>query len=134
MTAGHAGRLERRSRADMAMDNASMNRGGGSVAVVISGVLSHAVVPLWVLTGAIFKLVEHTPANLPSGIVKAAKAAQLDLHILLATLISLEFAAVAVMVFVPRLSRLAAIFMLSVFCLVLLNEMLVLGNYDSCGC
>jgi hypothetical protein len=96
-------------------------------------VVTRIIVPLWVLTGAAFKLYERTPANLPSGIVKAAKTSGVDLHVLLAALISLEILAAAVMLFVPRLSRIAAIFMLSAFCAVLINEMR-LGNFSSCGC
>jgi hypothetical protein len=96
-------------------------------------IITRIVVPLWVLTGALFKLYERSPSNLPSGIVKAARANDVDLHVLLAVLISLEFLAAAVMIFVPKLSRLAAIFMLSAFCAVLVNEMRI-GNFTSCGC
>src|SRR5687767_13912390 len=99
----------------------------------IGSILCRVVVPIWVLTGAIFKLYARTPGNLPSDIVNSAKEYGVDLHVLLAVLISLEILAAAVMIFVPRLSRYAAIVMLSVFCLVLLNELRI-GNFKSCGC
>jgi hypothetical protein len=105
----------------------------GSWRSTLGTVLTRVVVPLWVLMGAVFKLYERSPSNLPSGIVKAAKVNDVDLHILLAVLISLEFLAAAVMILVPRLSRFAAIFMLSTFCAVLVNEMR-LGNFTDCGC
>src|SRR5690606_9218291 len=69
----------------------------------------------------------------PKGIWQPAYQAGLDLDWLLATLISLEFMLVAVMVFIARLARPAAVFTLSVFCLVLLNELRI-GNFTSCGC
>lgn len=105
----------------------------GSTPLRIGQVLTRIVVPLWVLAGATFKLVERSPENLPSQIWKTAAGWHIDLFQLLAVLIALEIAIAAVMIFLPRLSRIAAIFMLGVFCLVLLNEMRV-GNVTSCGC
>jgi hypothetical protein len=96
-------------------------------------VLTRIIVPLWVLAGAIFKLIERTPANLPSQIWKNANAAGIDLFLLLGALIFIEFVAVILMVFSARVARTIAIFMLSVFCLVLLNEMRT-GNFTNCGC
>lgn len=96
-------------------------------------VLTRVVVPLWILTGATFKLVERDPRLLPSQIREHATAMGIDLFVLLATLIFIEFVAVIVMFTAARLARSAAIFMLGVFCLVLLNEMRV-GNFKSCGC
>ena len=110
-----------------------MSESNQSVLGKIGVILARAVVPAWVLTGAVFKLAERNPANLPQGIREIARGAAIDLHILLAVLISLEILAAAVMMFIPRLSRAAAAFMLSVFCLVLLNEMRI-GNFTSCGC
>ncbi|MHC5023493.1 MAG: hypothetical protein ACYTGG_06220 [Planctomycetota bacterium] len=95
-------------------------------------VLTRVIVPLWVLTGAIFKLVEKTPKLLPREIWVNANEVGINLYWLLATLIALEFLAVGVMLMVARLARLMAILMLGAFCLVLLNEMRV-GN-TTCGC
>lgn len=94
--------------------------------------LSRVVVPLWVLAGASFKLYERTPTNLPSVIVKTARDMQLDLDQLLRVLIGLEFFAAAVMLFIPRLARSMAIFMLSCFVLILLGEMY--RQATKCGC
>jgi hypothetical protein len=94
--------------------------------------LSRAVVPAWVLAGAVFKLVERTPNNLPSRIVGAARELQVDLGVLLRTLIGLEFLAAALMIFVARLARPVAILMLGCFCLILVGELL--AGSGSCGC
>ena len=86
------------------------------------------------LFGALFKLYENTPGLLPKEtILKVANDLGINLNQLLAVLIGLEFFAVAVMLFVTKLARPMAIFMLSVFCLILLGEM-ALGNLTSCGC
>ena len=97
-------------------------------------ILSRVLVPCWVLTGALFKLYETSPRLLPKEtILKVADNLGIDLYVLLAVLISLEFFAVAVMLCIAKLARPMAIFLLSVFCLILLGEM-ALGNLSSCGC
>ncbi len=96
--------------------------------------LTRFIVPGWVLTGALFKLTEATPKNLPPKTILAfAGRAGIDLYVMLATLVGIEFLAVAIMLMVARLARPVAIFMLSIFCLVLIAEM-VQGNVKSCGC
>ena len=97
-------------------------------------ILSRVLVPGWVLTGALFKLHEASPRLLPKEtILKGADTVGIDLYLLLAILIGLEFFAVAVMLCISRLARPMAIFILSVFCLILIGEM-ALGNLTSCGC
>ena len=97
-------------------------------------ILSRVLVPCWVLTGALFKLYETSPRLLPKEtILKVADNLGIDLYVLLAVLISLEFFAVAVMLCIAKLARPMAIFLLSVFCLILLGEM-ALGNLTNCGC
>ena len=97
-------------------------------------VLCRFVVPVWVLSGALFKLFEHTPRLLPElTVLKFGKWADLDLYLFLAALIAIEFVAVAVMLLVGRLARPVAIAILGVFCAVLIGEM-VQGNVESCGC
>ena len=100
---------------------------------LIGLLLTRAVVPLWILTGAAFKLAEHTPTLLPRNFLRFADTLQIDLNWLLASILTVEFAAIAVMLVVPRIARLAAVVMLSVFCLVLIGEMFA-GNFTSCGC
>ena len=97
-------------------------------------ILSRVLVPGWVLTGALFKLHEASPRLLPrETILNGADTLGIDLYLLLAVLIGLEFFAVAVMLCISRLARPMAIFILSVFCLILIGEM-ALGNLSSCGC
>ena len=106
----------------------------GSVRGKVGTVLCRIVVPAWVLSGAVFKLLETSPRLLPSKTILApADSLGIDLYWLLATLIAAEFLAVAVMVLVGRFARVMAIFVLSVFCLILIGEM-AQGNITSCGC
>ena len=100
---------------------------------VIGILLMRVIVPLWVLAGAIFKLAERVPGNLPQQMVNYFKQQHIDLGLALRTLIGLEFLAVIVMVLMPRLiSRLMAIFMTASFCAILINE-IAAGSKD-CGC
>jgi hypothetical protein len=99
---------------------------------LIGTLLARAIVPLWVLTGALFKLVERTPGNLPPTLRQFADQMNVGLGPFLRTAIALEFLAVGVMLFLPRLSRAMAIFMLTSFCAILINEVR-LGT-ESCGC
>lgn len=95
--------------------------------------LVRAVVPFWIAAGATAKLVSKSPKLLPEHLRDVLIDAGLDLHVALAIFITIEFAAVAVMVCIPRLARITAVFMLIVFCLVLLWEMFN-GNLVNCGC
>ena len=56
-----------------------------------------------------------------------------DLKMGLVIILAIECAAIAIMLFVPKLARLMAVLMLVSFVLVLLNEMIA-GNLTSCGC
>lgn len=104
----------------------------GAAAETVGVVLSRIVVPLWILMGAVFKLIERTPSNLPSSFVAGARDLGIDLGLLLRTLIALELIAVLAMLLVGRIARAVAIFMLSVFCVVLIVELY--RNAQSCGC
>lgn len=95
--------------------------------------LVRVVVPLWITIGATTKLVSRSPKLLPDHLRNALMDAGLDLHLALSAFITIEFAAVAIMVCIPRLARPIAMGMLSVFCLVLLWEMFN-GNMTNCGC
>jgi hypothetical protein len=103
-------------------------------AAKIGWVLCRVVVPLWVAAGAVFKLVETTPTTLPKEtILNLAHQMGIDLYFLLATLIAAEILVVVVMLMIARLARPVAILVLSLFCLILIGE-LVQGNLTSCGC
>jgi hypothetical protein len=103
-----------------------------STAGIIGTILCRVVVPLWILTGVTFKLISGTPSTLPTLFVKFAQETNIDLGLLLYTLVSLEIFAVGVMVFLPRFARAMAMFMLTSFCVILVGE--ILRNAESCGC
>lgn len=106
----------------------------GALGPKIGLVLARLVAPAWVLTGATFKMLEGTPKNLPpKTILATAGKLDLDLYVVLAAIIGIEFLAAAIMLLVPRVARTVAMFMMSVFCLVIIGEM-VQGNVTSCGC
>jgi hypothetical protein len=104
----------------------------GPKAEKIGFLLTRVIVPLWVMSGALMKLVEKSPKLLPKNIWTNALEQGVDLYILLFVLISLEFFAIAVMFFLPRFARFMAIWMLGAFCLILIGEILA-GN-TACGC
>jgi hypothetical protein len=95
--------------------------------------LIRIIVPLWVLTGAAFKLVSGDPRTLPQHtFVEPARDLGIGLGGLLYTLIGLELLAVGVMILLARLARPMALFMLTAFIVILLNEMRM--GADACGC
>lgn len=95
-------------------------------------ILARVIVPLWVLTGAVFKLAKKTPTLLPENIWRGADDLQINLYWLLAALIAIELILVGVMFFLPKLARLAALFITGVFCIVLIGELA--AGHTSCGC
>ncbi|MDP7070967.1 MAG: hypothetical protein QF561_06430 [Phycisphaerales bacterium] len=103
------------------------------VAGLLGLILVRCVVPIWIAAGAATKLVERSPKLLPEHLRGLVESTGADLHTALAFFITIEFAAIAVMVLLPRLARGTAVFMLLTFCLVLLYEMFN-GNVTSCGC
>lgn len=104
----------------------------GPKAEKIGFLLTRFIVPLWVLSGAMMKLIEKSPKLLPKNIWTTALERGMDLYVLLFVLIALEFFAIAVMFFLPRFARLMAIWMLACFCVILIGEILA-GN-TACGC
>jgi hypothetical protein len=110
-----------------------MNESSRAVPVRIAVILAQVVVPLWALTGALFKLYERNPGDLPGVIRALAKSWQIDnLDHLLRTLIGLELFAAGVMLLVPRFARAMAIFMLTMFCAILIAE--IQRQATKCGC
>ena len=94
------------------------------------------LVPVWIGLGAGFKLYEHTPKTLPSSIKEVATAIGIQdtgMYYLLAFFIAIEISAIVGILLLTKFSRYIAIFILSIFCFVLLAE-LVNGNFESCGC
>lgn len=104
----------------------------------ISTILCRIVVPAWVATGAIVKLMEATPKLLPEKtILEFGKMLDQNLNFdllnFLGLIIAIEFVCIIVMILLQKYARATAIFILSVFCIVLIGEM-VQGNITKCGC
>ncbi len=109
-----------------------MQRADEQKAGKLLGIMSRVVVPLWLLAGALSKLVEASPASLPVALIRWAGAVGIDLGFIHSFGIGVELAAVGIMVLLPGLAPLAAVAMLTVFLPVLVGD-LVLGA-SSCGC
>ncbi len=95
-------------------------------------VLTRGLVPVWILTGALFKLIENRPANLPVVVVKSLGALGVNLGFALHAAVAIELAAVGVIWLVPRLARPVALTILGVFVPVLIGD--VVTGAASCGC
>jgi len=100
----------------------------GTLAVI----LARAVIPLWLFIGAVLKLVDGSPSNLPAALVKWFGGLGVDLMFVLRFSIAAELVVVGVMVLLPPLARLVGIAMLSAFLPVLAGD--VLSGAASCGC
>jgi hypothetical protein len=116
---------------------------------VAGTVMCRVVVPTWVFAGASFKLFERDPQLLPPPVLDvvrqlgSAVGADLPTFLMFSmrAMIAVEFAAVAVMVLFPRLSRLVAGAILGLF-LVVLSAVLWQGYQkggwsgmmSDCGC
>jgi len=114
-------------------------------------ILLRVVVPLWVLAGAMVKLVTFNPALLPEPILDLVRQSGGFLGIenlnwwlgtWLRFFVAAEIVAAIVMVAVPRLARFTASFLLMVFLAVLMATMVMSARRDglsaiwsgSCGC
>ncbi len=95
-------------------------------------VVTRVLVPLWLLAGALTKLVDLSPTSLPTLLVKLVGASGLDLGVVLRFSIAVELAAVAIIWLLPTLARPVATVMLAVFFVILIGD-LFLGA-SSCGC
>jgi hypothetical protein len=100
----------------------------GAAAVVSARV----IVPLWLLTGAVLKLLDLSPTHLPAALIKWAGTLGVDLVFLLRFNIAAELIVVGVMVVLAPLARWTGIVMLGAFLPVLVGD-LMLGA-SSCGC
>jgi hypothetical protein len=100
----------------------------GTIAVV----LARVVVPLWLATGAVLKLMDLSPAHLPAAIIKWFGGNGIDLLFVLRLSIATELIVAGVMVLLPPLARWIGVAMLATFLPVLIGD-LALGA-SSCGC
>jgi hypothetical protein len=94
--------------------------------------LSRVVIPLWLGLGAVLKLIDGSPSNLPAALVKWLGGLGVDLRFVLEFSIAAELIVVGVMILVPGLARLAGILILASFLPVLIGDV-ALGS-SSCGC
>ena len=100
----------------------------GTIAVVIARVL----VPLWLATGAVLKLVDLSPAHLPAAMIKWCGGLGIDLMFVLRFSIAFELIVAGVMVLLPPLARWVGVAVLAAFVPVLIGD-IALGA-SSCGC
>jgi len=104
------------------------NGAAGTIAVV----LARVVVPLWLSAGAVFKLMDLSPAHLPAAVIKWFGGNGIDLLFVLRFFIAAELIVAGVMILVPPLARWIGVAMLATFLPVLIGD-LALGA-SSCGC
>ena len=113
------------------MRKASLDNTAG-IAGAAAVVLTRVVVPLWLLTAAVLKLIDLSPTHLPAALIRWAGGLGVDLVFLLRFSIAVELIVVGVMVALPTLARWTGILMLGAFLPVLVGD-LMLGA-SSCGC
>ncbi len=103
------------------------------VRVSLPGILAaRFLVPAYFFLGALFKLMDGSPSNLPAALIKLAGWAEIDLLYLLRLSIGIELAVAGVMIILPRLARPVGLMLLGIFLPVLVGD-LMLGA-SSCGC
>ena len=102
------------------------------VAGAVAVILARVVVPLWLLTGAVLKLIDLSPSHLPAALIRWLGGNGVDLMFVLRFGIAVELIVAGVMVLLPPLARWAGIVMLGSFLPVLVGDV-ALGA-ESCGC
>lgn len=103
-----------------------------AVRTIAAIVIARLLIPLWLGAGAVLKIIDGSPSNLPAALVKWLGGAGIDLRFVLELSIAVELIVVGVMVILPSLARVAGIAMLASFLPVLIGD-LVMGA-SSCGC
>lgn len=110
----------------------SGGRPAGRLRSAIAVLVARVAIPLWLGAGAVLKLVDGSPSNLPAALVKWLGGIGVDLRFVLELSIAAELVVAGVMVLVPGLARPVGIAMLAAFVPVLIGD-LALGA-SSCGC
>jgi hypothetical protein len=95
-------------------------------------VITRVLIPLWLGIGAVLKVIDGSPSNLPAALVKWLGGNGIDLRFVLEFSIAVELVVVVAMVLLPSLARTIGILMLAAFVPVLVGD-LALGA-SSCGC
>jgi len=94
--------------------------------------IARVAIPLWLGVGAILKIIDGSPSNLPAAVLKWLGGNGFDLRFVLEFSIALELVVVGVMILIPGLARLAGLAMLGSFLPVLIGD--VAMGASSCGC
>jgi len=95
-------------------------------------VFSRWLVPIYLLAGALAKIVDGSPSHLPAALVQLAGRVDWDLLYILRLSIAAELTVAGVMLLLPRLSRLAGGMILGLFFPILVGDLLL--GASSCGC
>jgi len=98
----------------------------------VAVILARVLVPLWLLTGAVLKVIDLSPSHLPAALIRWLGGNGVDLMFVLRFGIAVELIVAGVMVLLPPLARWAGIVMLGAFLPVLVGDV-ALGA-ESCGC
>ncbi len=98
----------------------------------IGVVTTRVLVPLWLILGAVLKIIDGSPSHLPSVLIKYLGGAGIDLLFVLKFSIAIELIVAGVMILVPALARGVGLVMLGVFFPILVAELLT--GASSCGC
>ncbi len=103
-----------------------------STAALIGLVVTRFVVPLWLLTGAVLKLVSLSPSHLPSILVTTLGGRGVDLAFVARFSVAVELTVALVMLLLPSLARPVGLVMLGCFLPILIAD--TIGGASSCGC
>ena len=117
---------------------------------VVGWLACRIVTPLWLLAGAVVKLIDRDPRLLPKPVFSVVQSLDgsfglgtaLWFDTAMRSMIAVELALVLIMFFMPRWARTAAIAVLSLFVAILVVEIVPLWSRDgldkvlsgSCGC
>ena len=86
----------------------------------------------WIATGALYKLLDGTPSDLPGTVLDFADTSGLELNTIYVTAIGIELAIVTFALLKPKLGWLPVVAQYLVFIGILANE--IARGADSCGC
>ena len=106
--------------------------GPGKLRSSVAVLLARVIIPLWLGTGAVLKIMDGSPSNMPHALVKWLGGLGMDLRFVLEFSIAVELVVVGAMVLLPGLARFVGIAMLGFFLPVLIGD-IALGA-SSCGC
>jgi len=108
------------------------NQAEGRTWAIAAELVTRVAVPLWILAGALFKLLDGSPSTLPGVVIRLSGAIGFDLGFVLHFMVAVELVVVGVIWLLPTLARIAGAALLSVFMLTLVGELV--NGASSCGC